>query len=164
MRPKKEDTQDVFNKGDITSMFRPMLIVTWCVADDCAEKPCLLGANCSDLVADFKCDCPTGFSGKRCQEKIDLCASNPCKHGVCVDKFFSHQCICEPGWTGMHKMVITGQRIVQVQNNLLIKYTCSYIVTQCNGVWEDFDNILTFLSSEPFIQTCTFHVLEKQSL
>ncbi|XP_054265760.1 uncharacterized protein LOC128988471 [Macrosteles quadrilineatus] len=68
--------------------------------DDCAEKPCLLGANCTDLVADFKCDCPTGFTGKRCQEKIDLCSGNPCKHGSCVDKFFSHQCICDPGWTG----------------------------------------------------------------
>ncbi|XP_072154980.1 uncharacterized protein uif isoform X2 [Bemisia tabaci] len=68
--------------------------------DDCAEKPCLLGAECTDLIADFKCTCPPGFTGKRCQEKIDLCSDNPCEHGVCVDKLFIHQCICHPGWTG----------------------------------------------------------------
>ncbi|XP_045468348.1 sushi, von Willebrand factor type A, EGF and pentraxin domain-containing protein 1 isoform X2 [Harmonia axyridis] len=68
--------------------------------DDCAEKPCLLGANCTDLVDDFSCSCPAGFTGKRCQEKIDLCSRNPCKNGVCADKLFFYQCICDPGWTG----------------------------------------------------------------
>ncbi|KAK9881868.1 hypothetical protein WA026_018067 [Henosepilachna vigintioctopunctata] len=68
--------------------------------DDCAEKPCLLGANCTDLVDDFSCSCPAGFMGKRCQEKIDLCSRSPCKNGVCADKLFYYQCICNPGWTG----------------------------------------------------------------
>ncbi|XP_052128948.1 sushi, von Willebrand factor type A, EGF and pentraxin domain-containing protein 1 [Frankliniella occidentalis] len=68
--------------------------------DDCAERPCLLGANCTDLVNDFKCTCPPGFTGKRCHEKIDLCANDPCENGVCVDKLFIHQCVCKPGWTG----------------------------------------------------------------
>ncbi|XP_077268738.1 sushi, von Willebrand factor type A, EGF and pentraxin domain-containing protein uif isoform X1 [Temnothorax americanus] len=69
--------------------------------NDCAERPCLLGANCTDLVADFSCDCPPGFTGKRCHEKIDLCSGNPCLNGICVDKLFSHECICHPGWTGV---------------------------------------------------------------
>ncbi|CAG9863735.1 unnamed protein product [Phyllotreta striolata] len=68
--------------------------------DDCAEKPCLLGANCTDLVADFSCSCPAGFTGKRCQEKINMCSRNPCKNGVCVDKLFDFECVCERGWTG----------------------------------------------------------------
>ncbi|XP_022825719.1 sushi, von Willebrand factor type A, EGF and pentraxin domain-containing protein 1 isoform X1 [Spodoptera litura] len=68
--------------------------------DDCIEKPCLLGAPCTDLVNDFSCGCPPGFTGKRCQEKIDLCSNEPCKHGICVDKLFVHQCICDPGWSG----------------------------------------------------------------
>lgn len=49
--------------------------------DDCAEKPCLLGANCTDLINDFTCDCPPGFTGKRCHEKIDLCSGSPCLNG-----------------------------------------------------------------------------------
>lgn len=69
--------------------------------DDCAEEPCLLGANCTDLVNDFRCDCPPGFTGKRCEMKIDLCNTNPCVNGVCVDKLFSFECICDPGWTGV---------------------------------------------------------------
>ncbi|XP_012280254.1 sushi, von Willebrand factor type A, EGF and pentraxin domain-containing protein 1 [Orussus abietinus] len=68
--------------------------------DDCAERPCLLGANCTDLVADFSCNCPPGFTGKRCQDKIDLCSGNPCLNGICVDNLFTHECICNPGWTG----------------------------------------------------------------
>ena len=68
--------------------------------DDCAEKPCLLGANCTDLIDNFKCDCPHGFTGKRCQEKVDLCTPSPCENGVCIDKLFTHECICFPGWTG----------------------------------------------------------------
>ena len=41
-----------------------------------------------------------GFAGKRCERKIDLCAGSPCENGLCVDRFFVHQCICDPGWTG----------------------------------------------------------------
>lgn len=68
--------------------------------DDCAEKPCLLGSNCTDLVGDFSCTCPPGFSGKRCQEKINMCSRNPCKNGVCIDKLFEYECVCDRGWTG----------------------------------------------------------------
>ena len=41
-----------------------------------------------------------GFGGKRCQEKIDLCASAGCVNGACVDKLFRYECVCQPGWTG----------------------------------------------------------------
>ena len=68
--------------------------------DDCAESPCLLGAECTDLVDDFVCSCPQGFTGKRCQDKVDLCARNECVNGFCVDKLFTYDCLCAPGWTG----------------------------------------------------------------
>jgi len=68
--------------------------------DDCAENPCLLGANCTDLVNDFACECPQGFGGKRCQEKIDLCSDAECVNGACVDRFFRYECACYPGWEG----------------------------------------------------------------
>ncbi|CAB3409320.1 unnamed protein product [Caenorhabditis bovis] len=68
--------------------------------DDCADSPCALNATCIDQVNDFKCECPNGFTGKRCHIKDDLCADSPCVHGICVDRLFARECICEPGWTG----------------------------------------------------------------
>uniref|UniRef100_A0A7E4V9G4 Protein crumbs n=1 Tax=Panagrellus redivivus TaxID=6233 RepID=A0A7E4V9G4_PANRE len=68
--------------------------------DDCAENPCALGATCHDLVNDFECECPHGFSGKRCHIKDDLCNPNPCANGKCIDTLFDRQCICKAGWTG----------------------------------------------------------------
>ena len=68
--------------------------------DDCADKPCLLGANCTDLVHDFSCDCPPGFTGKRCEQKIDLCHPDPCANGICIDRLFTRHCLCQPGYAG----------------------------------------------------------------
>ena len=68
--------------------------------NDCLEQPCLLGANCTDLIHDFSCSCPRGFSGKRCELKTDLCDPDPCVRGQCVDKLFRYECVCEPGWEG----------------------------------------------------------------
>ncbi|CAG7724478.1 unnamed protein product [Allacma fusca] len=68
--------------------------------DDCAELPCLLNSNCTDLINDFSCACPKGFSGKRCELKVDLCGPLPCQHGLCVDRLFEYECICDPGWKG----------------------------------------------------------------
>ena len=34
--------------------------------DDCAERPCQNGGNCTDEVNDFRCDCVAGYTGKTC--------------------------------------------------------------------------------------------------
>ncbi|EGD80879.1 NOTCH2 protein [Salpingoeca rosetta] len=36
-------------------------------ADDCLAEPCLNGGLCEDRVAGFYCQCPSGFSGDRCE-------------------------------------------------------------------------------------------------
>lgn len=59
-----------------------------------------MNATCTDLINDFRCECPEGFTGKRCHEKIDLCGQNSCINGLCVDMLHTQRCICEPGWTG----------------------------------------------------------------
>ena len=59
--------------------------------DDCAELPCLLGGNCTDLINDFTCECPNGFGGKRCETKIDLCSNADCVNGECVDKLYRYE-------------------------------------------------------------------------
>lgn len=35
--------------------------------DECLNNPCLNGATCENLVGSFKCTCPPGFTGERCE-------------------------------------------------------------------------------------------------
>ena len=39
--------------------------------DDCANQPCQNGANCTDAVNDFTCNCAAGYSGKNCSNGED---------------------------------------------------------------------------------------------
>jgi uncharacterized membrane protein len=34
--------------------------------DECDPNPCLEGAECSNLIADYSCDCPNEYAGKDC--------------------------------------------------------------------------------------------------
>ena len=50
------------------------------------------GAECTDLVHDFACTCPRGFSGKRCEQKVDLCQTEAqCVNGFCIDRLFYYE-------------------------------------------------------------------------
>ena len=44
--------------------------------NECDPDPCLQGADCSDLLSDYDCDCPDEYAGKRCElltfELVDL--------------------------------------------------------------------------------------------
>ncbi len=50
---------------------------------------------------DYKCVCPPGFTGPKCGERFDVCASNPCLNGDCVAPFpGTYRCSCKPGFKG----------------------------------------------------------------
>ena len=54
--------------------------------DDCSPNPCIHG-NCTDLIANFSCDCEPGWRGETCSIDINECALlNPCENrAVCED-------------------------------------------------------------------------------
>ena len=55
--------------------------------NDCASNPCLNGGQCVDEVDSFRCQCASGFNGKRCEVEKNECSSNPCYgKATCVDK------------------------------------------------------------------------------
>lgn len=58
---------------------------------------------CKDLIADFYCECQSGFDGKFCEIDIDECVHKVClNEGTCVDKVNGAKCICNVGYTGEH--------------------------------------------------------------
>lgn len=47
--------------------------------DECASTPCQNNATCTDLLADYRCDCSgTGFTGSNCEIDIDECLEGGC--------------------------------------------------------------------------------------
>ena len=53
------------------------------------------------MVAGYKCKCPRGFYGPRCQSDVNECASDPCRNGgVCENGFNEFICKCKDGYEG----------------------------------------------------------------
>ncbi len=59
------------------------------IANPCVSNPCKNGGVCRSVDRfNFKCDCPTGFSGLQCESSglqmdspnMMSCLSNPCGH------------------------------------------------------------------------------------
>lgn len=68
------------------------------VAFNISGSPCEHGGVCVNTPGSYRCDCPTGFSGRRCEVNINECESNPCQNeGTCIDERGSFRCICMPG-------------------------------------------------------------------
>lgn len=90
--------------------------------DDCAPTPgvrraspkCLNNGTCVDRVGGYRCNCPPGFTGERCEGDINECLSNPCNPSSsldCIQLSNDYQCVCKPGFTGWsRKSLITSAR------------------------------------------------------
>src|SRR6218665_3685956 len=51
--------------------------------DACYTFPCQNGANCyTEASLGYRCECPPGFHGPNCENKIDACFGNPCDNGA----------------------------------------------------------------------------------
>ena len=68
----------------------------------CRKSPCQNGATCLvDIAAGYICQCPPGYSGKKCEINLDECASNPCQNsGSCSDLINNYACKCANGFYG----------------------------------------------------------------
>ncbi|XP_038077931.1 adhesion G protein-coupled receptor E1-like [Patiria miniata] len=68
--------------------------------ENCASNPCANG-KCVDFSGNFQCYCLAGWTGDRCQEDIDECASNPCQDGsTCFNQINGYMCFCGNGSAG----------------------------------------------------------------
>ncbi len=70
--------------------------------DPCASQPCVNQGTCLPQNGGFRCVCPPGFTGTRCEIR-DACQSNPCLNGgTCqpINGNGGYQCICPAGFSG----------------------------------------------------------------
>ena len=71
--------------------------------DECSPNPCKNGGVCTDLINSFRCTCPIGFAGERCERVQKQCGyDNPCMNGgTCRNTYNSgFACDCRPGFSG----------------------------------------------------------------
>lgn len=65
---------------------------------DTTTVVCEHGGTCQNLPGTYQCNCPVGFTGRRCEKNINECDSNPCQNdGTCLDERGAYRCICMPG-------------------------------------------------------------------
>ncbi|XP_052811038.1 neurogenic locus notch homolog protein 2-like isoform X3 [Mya arenaria] len=70
--------------------------------DECLTSPCDNGGVCTDQIADYSCECATGWSGKNCDVNPDDCSPNPCQNGgACTDGLATYTCACVAGFEGV---------------------------------------------------------------
>ncbi|KAK2163803.1 hypothetical protein LSH36_74g12006 [Paralvinella palmiformis] len=84
-----------YEKGDINILAK---------CNICYTYPCQHGGTCHLLgFKKYRCECPAGYHGDRCEEKIDACFGNPCdNNGKCqvIDTFGRFSCTCLAGFEG----------------------------------------------------------------
>ncbi|XP_078372759.1 uncharacterized protein LOC144656412 [Oculina patagonica] len=71
----------------------------------CQSSPCVSNATCQEGFGDqgYRCVCPQGYYGDKCQLDIDECILNThdCSSDAdCSNDVGSFQCTCFPGFTG----------------------------------------------------------------
>ena len=87
------------------------------------------GGRCVDERNGFRCVCPSGFTGEKCEINENDCRVNPCMNGAtCIDHVNEFKCRCVPGYQGT---------LCQENVNDCDGYTCANGGT-CHDLQNDF--------------------------
>ena len=51
-------------------------------------------------MGSFRCDCPPGIMGRRCETDVNECESDPCQNeATCLNEKGAYRCVCMAGKT-----------------------------------------------------------------
>ncbi|OAF65761.1 Epidermal growth factor-related protein 3, partial [Intoshia linei] len=104
------------------------------IHNNCNHNPCVNGACTSSLNA-YSCSCTAGWSGKNCDEPLNICLTKTCQNsGVCNTIFNDIYCACTTGYSGnvcetkltycdANSCLGAGSTCVEAVN----KYTCTCV-------------------------------------
>ncbi|XP_035230192.1 fibropellin-3-like, partial [Stegodyphus dumicola] len=70
----------------------------------CSPNPCNNGGTCLDVRRSYRCVCPYGYKGRKCEIETneDSCDVNPCLNdGICVRNGSGFTCLCKSPFGGM---------------------------------------------------------------
>ncbi|XP_052805279.1 uncharacterized protein LOC128234798 isoform X2 [Mya arenaria] len=74
----------------------------------CHPNPCLNGGTCIYARNDYRCNCPSGYTGDLCRDVFDGCTGRPCKNGqTCIPGTttsldpLEFQCSCSTEFDGL---------------------------------------------------------------
>lgn len=75
------------------------------ISHTCPDKKCAAGICQAENVSSYignKCNCFTGWTGKFCSNRVDVCHSNPCLNGgICLQgSSLDYFCKCLEGYAG----------------------------------------------------------------
>ena len=99
----------------------------------CVDRPCRNGGTCTYLQIsgkiEYRCSCPSGYSGAQCQNRVGPCGSSPCKNnGNCVNTGNSYECQCSHRYQGRH---------CEIDTQPCLSSPC-YHGAQCIELYNDF--------------------------
>lgn len=68
------------------------------ITDLCSGLNCQNGGTCVAQDNEAICNCPIGYYGSRCENKVNYCIQGACYNGgTCVSGATSYTCTCPSG-------------------------------------------------------------------
>ena len=89
--------------------------------NDCDPQPCLYAEKCTNLIADYTCDCVAHYISAPYISDLNDCDPQPCLHnGKCTDLIADYRCDCVDPYIGKNCQLGQFSHSVPALSSLLL--------------------------------------------
>ncbi|XP_003369017.1 putative CUB domain protein [Trichinella spiralis] len=112
-------TLNMWFHSDISKAGNGFYIIAEAIINPCVKQPCGNNFICQVTGPNSRnCVCEPGYTGKECNEVIDICADVDCKNGgSCYADKLNFTCVCRKGYRG---------KFCEIQSNPCIPNPCGH--------------------------------------